>query len=74
LLENVHPVTYSIILFTNKKIFTVATPNKNYPQNDRLYAPTNEERRRDKTPSRIMNVQSLMPSAGESQVADSTPG
>jgi len=32
-----------------------------------------EERRRDKTPAHIINVQSLMASVGESQVVDITP-
>jgi len=32
-----------------------------------------EERRRDKTPAHMINVQSLTATVGESQVVDSTP-
>jgi len=64
----------SVILFTDEKIFTVTTPKN--PQNDRLYAyPSTKKERHHKWQNAYVhgNVQSLMTSVGEQQVADITP-
>jgi len=66
--SKIFPTDVSNILFTDEKIFTVATPN--YQQNDRLYCSLHtysnrEERRRDKSPAHTINVQSLMTSVNE---------
>jgi len=57
-------MTFSIILFTDEKTFTLTTPKK--PQNDRLHTHIHQpRRRRHRTPARAINVQSLMTSVGE---------
>jgi len=62
----------SIILFTDEKTFTV-TPPKNPAEWPTLRISINQgERRRDKTSSHTINVQSLMTSVGETQVVEIT--
>jgi len=72
LLKNIHPVTLASLLFTVKKAFTMAN-QKRHRIIDSTLCSNQEGRHCNKTPVHKINVQSLMASVSEPQVADSTP-
>ena len=52
-------------MFTDRKIFAVATPKKTTERRTACTCSNQEERRRDKTPAYTIDIQSLMASDGD---------